>query len=319
MLNDTKLRAILNPTQPSRTSGLTGLSNLDEDESAELRRVLFDVPVERRRWVAQSLNDLAEDNATFDFEAVFTILLDDEDPHVRRLAIDGLWEVDDRWLIEPLICMLQGDPDEGVRATAALALGRYVVLNEFGEVRARDADSVIDALRGAIDDPNQRLEVRARAVEAAGASSASWAEDMIWRAFDAGEPRFQVSAIHAMGRNANPDWLPTLFTEMESSDPQRRFEAAGAAGRIGDEDAIPHLVDLIEDEDAEVQEAAIAALGDIGGDAAVEVLRSHLQNADARIQDAIRTAIAEALAAEGLAGPPQIRPVGDDDEDDDYE
>jgi hypothetical protein len=49
------------------------------------------------------------------------------------------------------------------------------------------------------------------------------------------------------------------------------------------------------------------------------VLRSHLQNADARIQDAIRTAIAEALAAEGLAGPPQIRPVGDDDEDDDYE
>ena len=39
-----------------------------------------------------------------------------------------------------------------------------------------------------------------------------------------------ISAVHAMGRSADPDWLPTIIEEMHSDDSEMRFEAATAAG-----------------------------------------------------------------------------------------
>jgi HEAT repeat protein len=312
------IHEITDLARPLRASSVVMLSGLEVEERDELAGILSGTPVERRLQLVRRLVDLGEDDATLDFGPVFTLLLEDSDAAVRRLAIEGLWEYEDRTLIEPLVRLFRSDGDETVREAAALALGRYVVLNEFGSVRPRDAERVAEALRAVIADRSEPVRVRRRAVEAAGASSEPWATGMIREAYEDDEPLLQVSALHAMGRNSDPSWLPTLYAEMESDDPQRRFEAAGAAGQIGDEDAVPRLGDLIDDEDPEVQEAAIAALGAIGGDWALTRLRSRLGDPEPRIDEAVQAAIASVQAAEGLigaSGPPGRRDAEEDDDE----
>lgn len=321
MNQNSAVHEVIDPAQPLRASGLVMLSGLDLEERATLERALPGLPVERRLQLAQRLVDLGEDDATLDFSHLFALLLHDDDSRIRRLAIEGLWEYEDRELIAPLVQIFRSDPDEGVREMAALSLGRYVVLNEFETLRPRDAEQVTAALREAIEDPSQPAVVRARAVESAGASSENWAADLIRAAYHGDERALQVSALHAMGRNSDPIWLPTLYTEMGSEDPQRRFEAAVAAGQIGEEDAVPRLDELLSDPDPEVQEAAIAALGEIGGDEALRLLRELRRSPDERLRDAAQAALAEAQAAAGLidvgvgdgSGP---RDAGDEDEED---
>ena len=306
---------LLDPTREPKASRLAGLANLDPEGRETLARALADTPPERRQRIAEDLLELAEDNPTLDFEAVFRLLLADSEAQIRKLAIEGLWEDESRDLIEPLTRLLKDDPDTSVRQTAALSLGRFVVLNEFDAVRPRDAERVLNALRAAIDDFDQPPEVRGRAVEAIGASSAPWVTDIIENAYDGDEPRLQIGALNAMGRNADARWLPTLLAAMESDDPERRYEAALAAGQIGDDDAAPALNDLIDDEDAEVQEAAITALGQIGGETAIELLEERLQEGSTveGREAALRGALSEARGGAGLL------PLEDEEEPEDLD
>jgi len=309
------IEEVIDPNREPKASRLAGLSNLAPDDRDQLGRLLADTPVERRRRIAEELLELGEDNPTLDFGAVFRLFLRDPDAPIRKLAIEGLWEDESRDLIEPLTRLLKDDPDSEVRQTAALSLGRFVVLNEFDAVRPRDAERVLAALREAIDDFGQPAEVRGRAVEAIGASSAPWVTEIIENAYDDDEPRLQIGALNAMGRNADARWLPTLLAAMESDDPERRYEAALAAGQIGDDDAVPALNDLIEDEDSEVQEAAITALGQIGGETAIEALEERLQEGSAieGREAALRGALAEARGGASLL------PLEDEDEPEDLD
>jgi len=123
--------------------------------------------------------------------------------------------------------------------------------------------------------------------------------------------------VHAMGRSADPEWLPTIIEEMNSEDSEMRFEAATAAGGIADEDAVSELAGLTEDEDAEVQEAAISALGQIGGPAARAVLHGvAAEHKDPRVLEAVRDALAEADFTEDPLG---LRVYVDGDQGDDEE
>jgi HEAT repeat protein len=250
--------------------------------------------VDRRRRVLSELTELAEDNVELNFDAVFRAALTDGDAEVRRVAVRGLWEYVGRDLIEPLVRLLQEDGEPAVRAESALALGRFVLRAEFEELRPEDAERVEKALRQTIDDRAEVVDVRARAVEALGARSADWVRSIIQGAYDNPERQLRVSAVHAMGRNCDPAWLPVLFRELVSEDPGMRYEAATACGSIGDQASLPHLLPLIEDEDAEVQTAAIEALGAIGGRAAKKALELAIRDPRDHIREAAFVALAEA-------------------------
>ena len=289
------LAEIANRDAPLRSGPLTSLTGLTDDERAELAALWPSVPVDRRRQVIERLTSLAEDNVELDFDAVFFEALHDADAGVRVGAIRGLWEHGERDLIPELLDLLRDDPNPAVRAEAALALGRFVMLGEFEEARPRDVEQVTNALRGVIADPAEVVEVRARAVESLGASSQPWARDLIHDAYDSGEQRLTVAAVHAMGRSADSYWLPTVLDELRSNDVELRYEAAAACGMIEDEEAVPHLIELLEgDEDVEVREQAINALGEIGGEEAIEALREQANSDDARIREVARLALDEA-------------------------
>ena len=287
------LQELADPKKPLVVSKLVTISALGPQESSLLLSTWSQLELERRRRVLQVLIDLTEDSVELNFDAVFLIALADEDSEVRLAAVRGLWEHEGRDLVDPLLGLLEHESDAGVRAEVALALGRFVLQAEFDALRAADAERVEDALRRTFEDSTEVSEVRARALESIGALSTPWVRDLIQEAFESGDRRLTLSAVHAMGRSCDTAWLPTLITELESDDGEMRFEAASACGAIADEAATPHLMPLLYDDDQEAQEAAIGALGEIASREAKEALEELLEDADDRVREAVRSALGE--------------------------
>lgn len=279
--------------KPLVTSRLANLSGLFSAEVSLLQRVWPKIEVERRRQIINRLVDLAQDNFELDFEPMFQACLKDSDQRVRVKAIEGLWECEDRSLIDPLISLLQEDSEESVRAAAAAALGKFAMLAEFEKLRSCDAEKVENALLAVIDNKMERLEVRRRAIEAISPRNHKRVKEIIREAYQSNSPKLRGSALYAMGRNCNPEWLPILVKELGSPNPELRFEAARACGELGDESVISHLIMLIHDPDPQVQDSAIEALGYIGGTEAGEALRQCRNNPDERIRHAAEAALQE--------------------------
>lgn len=300
--SESYLQDLADPGRPLGASRLVSLSNLAPEELSPLVEVWPGIAVDRRRSILEELVDLAEDNVELNFDAIFLAALKDGDGEVRWTAVRGLWEYQGRDLIEPLVALLHNDVEARVRAEAALALGRFALRAEFQELRASDAERVDSALRQTIANGDEVTEVRARAVEAVSARSVPWVHAMIREAHASPERRLRVSAVHAMGRNCDPCWLPVLFGELANEDAEMRYEAAGACGAIGDKGCVPHLLPLIEDEDAEVQSAAIDALGQIGGSEAKQALRRALRHPRGHVREAALAALAEAELEDNSLG-----------------
>ncbi|HUF53099.1 MAG TPA: HEAT repeat domain-containing protein [Dehalococcoidia bacterium] len=286
------LDELSDPAKRVKVAGLQRLSYLSPEQAKQLAVRWPDINVRRRRRVISELQDLAEDNVEIDFSEAFRIGLSDDDAQVRLVSVRGLWENQDAKLIDRLLDLAERDDDARVRAEAALALGRFVLLHELGRIRERHFERVASGLRRVIEKPNEVEEVRARAIEAMGAHDAAWVRQSITEAYESGRHRLKVSSVHAMGRSAEPRWLPLLARELQSDEPELRYEAATAVGMLGQESAIPNLVALIVDEDEQVVAAAIGALGAIGGTMARRALRELLGSESA----ATRVAAADAIA-----------------------
>ena len=291
---DTLISALQDPEHAPVATSLAQLSALADDDLARFTGVFRSLSIQRRREVIDILADLTEDNVEFAFDRVFFLGFEDPDVQVRSQSIKALWEYKGDDLARRLIQMLN-DLEALVRGEAALALGLYLTRAELNDADDPIAPEIEEALRSVYYDESQLVEVRGRALEALGIRSHEWVHDLINDAYGSGDRRLSISAVHAMGRSADPDWLPVLFDEMVSEDAEMRFEAATAAGEMGDEEAVPQLAELASDEDAEVQEAAIAALGQIGGPASKSVLQSlATEYDDERILDAVTEALATA-------------------------
>ncbi len=283
-----------------RVADLKRLSGLRPDRVDEFARAWPGIDVRRRRRVVQELFDLAEDNVDLDFDAVFLRGLEDDDADVRVASIRGLWEHESTDLIQPLLQILKCDDSPSVRAEVALALGRFVLLAEFGRLREHYFADVEAGLRRVLDDPREVQEVRARVVEAIGPHDRAWVRQAISEAYESGAHRLKVSAVFAMGRSCEPRWLPLLLRELSSDDAELRYEAAVACGSVGDESAVPVLTPLLLDPDDEVKQAVVAALGEIGGREARGALLELAENPS----QPLREAAAEALTGIEFAEDP---------------
>jgi HEAT repeat protein len=266
-------------SRPYSMGSLYMLSDLSKDDLAALEAAWPAIPPERRNNIMQSLREIGEANFEVSFDAVYRLGLEDEWPEVRVTAINALWESEDPELIGPFVDFLQHDPEAGVRAAAASALGRYVYLGELEElspaVRRRLEDTLLAVVSGA-DEP----DVRRRALEAVAYSSRPEVPPLVEAAYHADDLKLQVSAVFAMGRNADARrWARPVRAELASREPELRFEAARAAGELELTDAGPALADLAGDSDTQVREAAIWSLGQIGGDYARETLENLLEHA----------------------------------------
>ncbi|MGQ9674059.1 MAG: HEAT repeat domain-containing protein [Chloroflexota bacterium] len=273
--------------------GLERLSDLPADEAQEFRRMWPQIDDSRRKKIASSLVELAEENFELDFTAAFYVAIDDPNAEVRQQAIEGLWESMTYDTADLLVNVLRKDPAPEVRAAAASSLGRFTYLIELGKTDKKTASRVREALLAAHRSDSETVEVRRRALEALGYLCDQEVADMVAEAYQSDNEKMRASAIFAMGRNCHPRWLDTILREMDSPSPEMRFEAARAAGELEDQRAVPQLERLVLDPDGEVRHAAIAALGEIGGRRAKRILRACLQSPDASIREAAEEALEE--------------------------
>jgi len=272
-------------------SSLYGLSGMGNAESLLFQSVWPSMAVERRRQIINFLVEIAEASFEVNFDRVFCLCLGDEDEEVRAAAIEGLWEDDDTALIGSLISLLRDDPSISVRAGAAGALGRYVLLGELGRIEVRPFDLVQKALLETIRSPLEDLEVRRRAIEAIAYSSHEGVHEIIEAAYYDEDERMRTSAVFAMGRSADLYWSDLVINELESSRPEMRYEAAMASGELEMAAAIPLLANLVNDPDREVLEAAIWALGQIGGNEARRILYDCYREGDEFLCEAVEEAL----------------------------
>ena len=287
------LDEIMDSSRRLKVAGLQRLSALRRDQADQMGLRWDAMDIRRRRKLVQELGDLQEDNSDLNFDAVFLLGLKDADPDVRITSVRGLWENESADLIDPLAVLVEGDPDAAVRAEAALAFGRFVVLSEHGRLGPRHFEKVEAALRSVIEKPDEVEEVRARALEAIGAHDAPWVRQAVREAYESDNLRLKVGAVHAMGRSCESRWLPLLTKELGSDEAELRYEAAVACGSLGDEGAVDSLAPLILDEDDEVRDAAMVALGEIGGAKAREALSLMLDSELVTTREAAAAALAE--------------------------
>ncbi len=287
------LQELADPSVRLRVSGLVRLSELTPEQVQGFLPAWRTLDVRRRRRVIRELVDLAEDDVELNFDTVFRAGLADEDAGVRLEAVGGLWEYEKPDIIGELLKILDTDADAAVRAEAALALGRFVLLTELGRLRQRHFEEVESGLRRTLEKNGEVEEVRARALEAIGPHNSPWVRQAIREAYESDVRGLKVSAVHAMGRSCQARWLPLLLRELSNEDAEVRYEAALACGSLGDERAVSHLAPLLADPDLEVKNAAIAALGDIGGQQAKSILLELREDTSPSIREAATEALAE--------------------------
>lgn len=298
------------------TSQLYIFSRLDKKDLQVFQQNWPNIPTQRRQEVMQELVEICEANFEVSFDPVFFLGMGDEDAQVRASAINGLWENETIALIKPLIHLLRSDPASQVRATAASALGKFVYLHELEELDQPQGLLVEEALLATIHQPLEDDEVRRRAIEAISYSSEANIIDIIENAYYDDNEKMQVSAIFAMGRNADARWRPRVLAELDNPIVEIRFEAVRACGELELKEAMPRLVSLVEEEpDPEVQQMAIWAMGRIGGPLARDVLEQYL---DSDIE-AVALAAEEALDELNLFdGSFDLFDFSEDDSDDLY-
>lgn len=276
------------------------LSGLSKGEMETFRGAWPQLPVERRRTILRTLVEIVEASFEADFNAIFRFCLRDEDEEVRAQAIEGLWEDESVSILRSLVDLLQKDPSFLVRAKAAAGLGRFVLLAELEELDSQLGAEVREALHYTINNFQEVLEVRRRAVEAIAFSGEEGVRKIIEDAYQDEAQKMRVSAVFAMGRSVDPHWSQTLLRELKNPDPEMRYEAARACGELEFRGAVPLLARLLNDADREVQGVAIWALGQIGGQEARRLLRACCESDDETVAEAAKEALGELEFAEGI-------------------
>jgi HEAT repeat protein len=314
------LEDVLDVAAPVPTARLTELSNLDKEPAERVVQALNEVSFERRRDVLKNMLEIAEESIELNFDAIFRRCLGDEDGEVRQVAIEGLWENEERSLIGPLITMFREDEEETVRAAAAQSLSRFALLAELGKLLDRDAEMVKRNLLDLIEGEDELSdEVRRRAIESIAPINEPQVRSVILETYETASERLRTAAVYAMGQNGDPVWVPYVLEELEADEPELRYEAVGAAGRIGDESLLPPLARMVNDDDTEVQGAVVAAIAAIGGPVAARVLMRLTEHGDDNVRELALDAIEslQALEAPGLdiLRNPRTQGVMDEPED----
>jgi len=283
-----------NTSEPLNTRYLYSLSGITREALARFQQMWPGVEVSRRRLLISNLVELAELSFEVNFDPIFLVAMGDEDSEVRASAVDGLWEYEDQALIGPLVHLLRVDAVPRVRAAAAMALGRFVLLGELEKIDRAPAMLAEEALLETLRDAEEDLEVRRRAVEAIAYSGEAGVRDIIEAAYYDEDEKMQASALFAMGRSADAYWRKLLIKELDSPNPELRFEAARACGELEAQLAVAQLIRMsIDDPDREVQQAAVWALGRIGGRAAREALETLYESDDEVLSQAAADALDE--------------------------
>jgi HEAT repeat protein len=273
------LDALADPLQPIQNELLEAASDLDSPRLQTFQTAWSSWDPARRIQVLEHLGQLADEDIELNFDRINRLALGDEEPRIRRQAIQNLWECEDPSLGQQLAGLVEADSSAEVRATGAAALGRFVYLGEIEEIDEELLRQVEARLLAAQrDDPEE--PVRLRSLESLGYSSRPEIAPLIEAAYRSGQEARMQSALRAMARSASPAWEASILANLHHAAPGLRAEAARAAGELELSDCVDDLIELTEDAIDDVRLAAIWSLAQIGGQEASQALTRLLESAE---------------------------------------
>lgn len=287
------IERLVDDAEPIDEKELEHLSNLTREEQGWLQSSWDDVAPDKRRRLIALTSEAADEDFRLNFSAVNRIALRDEEPEIRRMAVDALWEDESVTLVRPFLTLLRTDQDEGVRASAASALGRFVLQGELEQIASERLEEIVESLIGVVRNPVEPLDVRRRAIEALGYSGDERVPTLIARAYEDPEEEMRSSALFAMGRSADSYWSGIVRGELLNESARMRYEAARAAGELADPLAVERLKLLLRDAAADVRDVAIWALGQIGGKEARRALQEVATSGTPTMRSGARDSLAE--------------------------
>jgi len=295
---------------------LFALSDLSRQNAELVRQEWLTIPVDRRRTIIRQLVDLANDDLDWHLGRILRLALEeDSDPQVRQLAIEGLWEDAGSDLIGPLTQVMRTDPNPGVRAAAAAALGPFVLAGELDELDAALAMRVEESLLSVLNNSNEQVSVQARALESIAYSGEAGVRQLIEDAYYSPHEELRVSSLVAMGRSADVHWRSYARAELLNPSPAMRAEAAQACGELEAKSALNDLLELLLDEEPSVRLAVIFALGRIGGKKARDALRIISDSGEPDEVEAADEALDELNFLAGPNAIPLLEEAADEEED----
>jgi HEAT repeat protein len=279
---------------------LSVVSDLDRHDLKRFMSVWKALSELRRRDLIQLLGREADEHIELFFEAINRLALEDPDAEVRRLAIDNLWECEDSRLVPSLLNALENDDDENVRAAAAKALGRFVLMGQMDKISQTNLTRIEQSLlQSHANDPSRYVNLAA--LEAIGYSSRENVSSIISQAYEKDDAASKQSALKAMGRSANNAWAAQIISSLYDKTPEVRGESAIAAGELELKDAVDPLIELLDDPHPLVIEAAVWGLGHAGGKKAEESLIAFSEaNEDPQLEEPIQEALEYIAFINGL-------------------
>jgi HEAT repeat protein len=199
--------------------------------------------------------------------AVLIVLLQDDNPDIRRTAAESLGKIGDRSAI-PMTLPLLTDPLPAIRAAAAKALGRMA---------APADDDVIAGLVHALQDSSDLVKQAAALaigdIEPPAIRLASVAD--LLRSSDAQVRRAAVRALLLLDTGQIAGWLLPV---LDDSDADIRQAAVAALGASGDPRVATALATrLAQDPSAGVRAEAAYHLGESSGQQLRTVLQTAMQ------------------------------------------
>jgi len=279
--SDDVINNLLDSNKPFNPHFLHFFSDMSIDDLDKIKSIWSEVNSDRKYNLLRNLESLIETNTLVSCDEIGYFALQDDDPRIRSQAIPLLWECSDIKLISIFINFLQNDSDIEVNASAAAALGKFVLLGELEEIPEESAKMVQDLLfseylKTENDSTNQRI------LESLGYSSNKKVNQFISSALKKDDKNWHLSALFAISRSANNLWEKVVVEKLTDLDPDIQIEAIKAAGELEIEAAKEQIIEFMKsstpDEDLHMQ--AIWALSKIGGNDIKELFEDMIEESE---------------------------------------
>jgi len=279
--NQNLIELLLDNNQPFPPRYLHIFSDMTRDDLEIIKSIWARIAVEKKINLLQDLEELLEADTLLSFDDLARFALSDEDPHIRCHAINLLWECEDSKLALQFGDMLKTDDSEIVRAAAAAALGKFVLMGELEEIPRKTADLTLDLLLK-MHKSEHSEEVQREIMKSLSYSGKEEIAAMIQAAYSSNKKAWKVAALEAMGRSADERWENEVFKMITNPDAEYQFEAIRAAGELEIKNARPILLDMLAENSAseEMRCQIIWSLSKIGGEDVRETLQELLENSE---------------------------------------
>lgn len=271
------LDALMDIGQPLPKEYLRTFSDISRSDLKAIRKNWEDIPAERKITLLTDLAVLMKEDTLILCDEFGKFALEDNNPTIRSRAIELLWECEEPNLARKYLNLLQHDPSIEVRIASASALGKFLLLGELDEIREDLSKTIMNTLLKIYQSGiSEQLDLEI--LKSIGYSGDPRIIKKISDAFKRNSRDWQLAAIIAMGRSADPRWESEILNHIHDTHLPTQVAAIRAAGELNLKAARPELLEIFErvpEEDSLLYEI-ILALSKLGGSEARDALENRL-------------------------------------------